>query len=481
MTPMPTRFASNPPVATARVLVVDDDPECGEMIAAFVHRLAHAATYVRGAEEALEQLATQAFDLVLTDIQMAFMDGIALCERIATTYPDVSVVVLTGYGSLETAVRAIRAGAYDFLTKPIDCDVLSLSIERALERRRLVHEVKRLRERIVQAAPAHALIGSSLAMRMLSDLLVRVASTDATVLVTGESGTGKELVARAIHGMGARSKGPFVAINCAAVPAPLLESELFGHARGAFTDARTARAGLFVEADGGTLLLDEIGDAPMEVQTKLLRALQERVVRPVGSNHEVAFNARVITATNRSLEADVKAGTFREDLYYRIAVVCVEVPSLRTRSDDVPILAQHFVTRFAARFAKQVIGIHAVALARLIAYPWPGNVRELENSIERAVALTRFDHVTLDDLPERVRMFEPDLQVPVDTAIAGIVPLAEMNRRHVLRVLDLVNGNRSRAARLLGLDRRTLNRLVAPEKPDDPFRAAVREPELLRL
>ncbi len=299
-------------------------------------------------------------------------------------------------------------------------------------------------------------------------LAERVAATSATVLVTGESGTGKELVARAIHEMGARRQGPFVALNCAAVPAQLVESELFGHVRGAFTDARTARDGLILEANGGTLFLDEIAEMPREMQAKLLRALQERTVRPVGGTKERAFDARVITATNRDLGAEVTAKRFREDLYYRIAVVCVEVPSLRERYDDIALLAQHFLTLFAERFGKRVLGFHPAALARLLNHSWPGNIRELENCVERSVALTLFDHVTLDDLPESLRSIEASRPPTAPASESEVIPLAEVERRYATHVVSLAGGNKSHAAKMLGLDRRALYRILAR----DPGNAA---------
>jgi DNA-binding NtrC family response regulator len=445
------------------VLIVDDDADMGEMVATFVRRLGHQPVCVQSPEEGIAWMAGEECALVLTDVQMGSMDGIALCEHIATMHPDVPVIVLTGHGNLETAVRAMRAGAYDFLTKPIDADMLAISMERAMEHRSLRQEVRRLQSEVVRSQPSRALVGSSRAMREVLSLIERVASTDATVLVTGESGTGKELVARAIHGMSARHKGPFVAINCAAVPQNLLESELFGHVRGAFTDARNARAGLFLEANGGTLFLDEIGEMPLEMQAKLLRALQERTVRPVGGDRESPFDARVITATNRDLEAEVRARRFREDLFYRIAVVCVEVPTLRERSVDIPVLAQHFLVRFAERFGKKVVGFHPASLARLVSYAWPGNVRELENCIERSVALTRYDHVTVEDLPEKIRAYEMKQRSMAPETETELVTLSELERRYVQRVMVLVGGNKSRAARVLGLDRRTLYRMLERE------------------
>jgi DNA-binding NtrC family response regulator len=449
----------------ARVLIVDDDIDAGDMLAEFVRQQERQPLLARSAAEAMT-LAQQHNDvaLVLTDVQMPGMDGIELCQRLRQILPDAPVIILTGHGSIDVVVRALRAGAYDFHVRPLELDILTLSMERALEHARLRNEVRRLREEVSRTRPSRALIGSSPAMREILDMVGRVASTDATVLVHGESGTGKELVARAIHEMGIRREGPFVAINCAAVPPQLLESELFGHVRGAFTDARVARTGLFLEAKGGTLFLDEIGEMPLEMQAKLLRALQERTVRPVGGNQEIAFDARVIAATNRDLEEEVRARRFREDLYYRIAVVGLEVPTLRERVQDVPVLAQHFVTRFAERFAKKVVGIAPAALQRLLAYNWPGNVRELENSVERAVALTRFDHVMVEDLPERVRAHQSEQVTALPQQAEELVTLAELERRYIHQVLTLVGGNKSRAARILGLDRRTLYRIFDRER-----------------
>jgi len=458
------------PGVSANILVVDDDPELGEMVATFARQLGHEATFTPQPGEALSILTTQPFDLVITDLGMAIMDGISLCTRIAGAWPDVPVIVLTGHGSMESAVNAMRAGAYDYLTKPVNTEVLAMSIDRALEHGRLRREVTILRDEVGRVKPSRALVGSSRAMRELHDLTSRVASTDATVLITGESGTGKELVARAIHAMSARSHGPFVAINCAAVPHHLLESELFGHVKGAFTDARSGRPGLFIEANGGTLLLDEIGEMPLEMQAKLLRALQERTVRPVGGDREVPFDARVIAATHQQLDALVEAKAFREDLFYRIAVVIVQVPTLRERSDDVLVLAQHFLNRFVDRFGKRVVGFHPSAIARMVAYSWPGNVRELENCLERAVALTRGDTITVEDLPERIRTFQPERPLSAPEEATEMMTLAELEHRYLQRVLSLVGGNKSRAARVLGLDRRTLYRMLDRERGEQGVR-----------
>ena len=450
-----------------RVMIVDDDVDAAELLAAFVAQQGCEPVPVRSAPEALRVAQSQDdIALVLTDVQMPGMDGIALCEQLRLSLPETPVIILTGHGSIQMVVRALRAGAYDFHLRPVELDLLALSMARALEHARLRAEVRRLRAEVSRIQPPRQLVGSSPSMRAMVDMIARVASTDATVLIQGESGTGKELVARAIHEMGPRREGPFVAINCAALPATLLESELFGHAKGAFTDARAARTGLLVEAKGGTIFLDEISEMPLDMQAKLLRALQERAVRPIGDNHEVRFDARVIAATNRDLEEESRARRFREDLYYRIAVVGIDVPTLRERSQDVPMLAQHFVTRFAERFDKKVVGIAPDALHRLMGYPWPGNVRELENCMERAVALTRFDHVTVEDLPERVRAHHPERVNPLPQQAEELVSLAELERRYIHQVLTIVGGNKSRAARILGLDRRTLYRLFERERAE---------------
>lgn len=443
---------------SGKVLVLDDDPDaCGLMDAALSGRgyVVRAETRAR---EALEAVSAEDFDAVLTDLQLDEMDGLAVCERILGVRPDLPVIVVTGHASLEAAISAMRAGAHDFVTKPIDLELLGITVERAVQHHKLRAEVKRLRDEVDEARGFEKLLGQSTAMKRVTDVITRVSQTDATVLVTGESGTGKELVARAIHERSNRRDGPFVAINCAAVPATLLESELFGHARGAFTDAKATRKGLFLEADNGTLFLDEIGEMPLEMQVKLLRALQERTVRAVGGNSEMPFNARVIAATNRDLENEVHEKRFREDLYYRINVVTVHVPPLREREGDVPLLAQRFLERFAARHGKHVIGISAPAAAKLVAYHWPGNVRELENSIERAVALTQFDHINVEDLPERIRAHRPDTMVMMPETAEELVTVEELERRYLLHVLKVVHGNKSRAARILGYDRRTLYR-----------------------
>jgi two-component system response regulator HydG len=444
--------------AKDRILCIDDDQDQCNLLEAALSRLGYAATTTTSPVTALEHVANEPFDAIITDLGMSEMDGLTLCERVLGTRPDVPVIVLTGQGSMESAIGALRVGAYDFLTKPIDAKFLGISVARAVQHSKLRAEVRRLKLVLGDAPRSERLVGDSPAMRRVHELISRVGASEASVLIQGETGTGKELVARAVHDASTRRDGPFVALNCAAVPPTLLESELFGHARGAFTDAKNARQGLFVEASGGTLFLDEIGEMPLEMQAKLLRALQERKVRPVGANTEVSFDARIVTATHRDLEADVQKERFRQDLYYRINVVRIDVPALRERSSDVLKLAAHFLKVASERSAKGALELSPQVADRLMAYDWPGNVRELENCIERAVALARFDHLTVEDLPEKIRAYRADRFVMAANEVDEILTIDEIERRYIIRVIKLLNGNKARAAQLLGLDRRTLYR-----------------------
>jgi len=457
---------------TGRILLVDDDRALCELLAEGLGRRGFRVVWRLTGNEALAALEADDHDTVVTDLQMSGMNGLALCERIVANRPDVPVVVLTAFGSLETAVAAIRAGAYDFITKPVDVEDLALTLRRAVQHRALREEVRRLRRAVAESQRFEELLGASPAMREVYALLDRIADTDVTVLVTGESGTGKELVARALHRRSRRRDGPFVAVGCAAIPETLLESQLFGHVRGAFTDAREDRSGLFLAAHGGTLLLDEIGELPLGLQPKLLRALQERTVRPVGGNAEIPFDVRLVAATNRDLEAAVEERRFREDLFFRVNVVQVRTPPLRARGTDVLLLAQGFLETAAARAGKPIAGISAAAAERLLSYAWPGNVRELQNCIERAVALTSFEKVAVEDLPEKIRCYRSAHVVVAGNDPTELPPLEEVERRYVLRVLEAVGGSRTLAAGVLGLDRKTLYRKLlrygaAPSPPAD--------------
>ena len=352
---------------SGRILIVDDDQNMCELLEADLSRRGFQISCFTSADEAFHALQEKEFDMVLTDLQMPGMDGLDLCNRIVLNRPDVPVIVITAFGSMETAIKAMRVGAYDFVTKPVEMDILALALERALKQRSLQVQVKTLSKVVETAKKYDELIGASRSMQNIYHQLSRIANAESTVLITGESGTGKELVARALHRQSSRSAGQFIAVNCAALTDTLLESELFGHTRGAFTDARSARKGLFLQADGGTLLLDEIGDFPLTLQPKLLRALEERSLRPVGCDTEIPFDVRVISTTNRDLESAVEEKLFREDLFFRINVIQIELPPLRERGTDILLLAQHFIEQFATRTDKRVSGISntAAELARM--------------------------------------------------------------------------------------------------------------------
>ena len=449
------------------ILVVDDDIDTANLLRDALRKRGFDAAAVYSAEECLERLRKIAADVVITDVHMTQVSGIELCQRIARSYPETLSMVITGETRLETAVEAIRAGAYDYITKPIKIDALAVAVARALEHLTLKRELKTLRS-APKSEPRHGIAGTSPAIRETLDMVERLAGSDATVLITGESGTGKELVARALHDLSDRRDHPFVAINCAAMPAPLLESELFGHVRGAFTDAKHARQGLFVQAGAGTIFLDEIGEMPIEMQVKLLRVLQERHVRPVGGDTEVPITARVVTATNRNLEIEIEEKRFREDLYYRINVVPIAVPPLRERKDDILMLAQHFLERIARQIKKPVDGISEPAARKLLDYDWPGNVRELENCMERAVALCRLTEITVYDLPQKISEDSPSTMV-IDTASPlELITIDELTRRYVRKVMTVSSGNKTHAAKILGIDRRSLyRRLEAAPAGDD--------------
>jgi DNA-binding NtrC family response regulator len=440
----------------ARLLVVDDDREMCEVIEASLLPHGYLVDWRLTPEEAMAELDVSDYAVLLVDVHMGESSGLDLCREALARRPDLLVIVMTGFGTLEHAVGAIRAGAYDFVTKPISMEALQLTLQRAVQDRSLSEELKRLRGRTEDGTLASDL-GKSDAMKGVVSMIERVAHSDTNVLISGDSGTGKELVARALHERSGRN-GPFLAINCAAVPETLLESELFGHVRGAFTDAHTTRRGLFEEANGGTLLLDEIGEMPLSMQAKLLRALQERKVRPIGSSHEVPFNARIVTATNRDLEAEVAAKTFREDLFYRINVIRIDVPSLRSRGRDVLDLAQLFLDRSAKRMKKSIAQIDPAAAQVLLSYDWPGNVRELENCMERAVALAHFDAITSADLPTKLRDHRPTEVFEVGSSPADLATMDVVEERYIRKVLNAVGGNKTRAAQVLGFDRRTLYR-----------------------
>ncbi len=440
------------------VLIVDDERAMCELINDALTIRKYETRWCQSAAEAMDLLGQRDFDVVLTDVKMPGTTGLQLCRQITEIRPDIPVVVMTAFGTMETAVDAMRSGAYDFITKPVELEMLSLTIARAVERRQLGQQIHLLKEQARNGGRLGELLGESEPMRELYDQMQRVAPSEASILITGESGTGKELVARSIHQISPRANKPFVAVNCAALSETLLESELFGHVRGAFTDARSQRRGLFLEAEGGTLLLDEMGDTPISMQVKLLRALEENRLRPVGSDREIEFDVRVLAATHRDLETAVEEGRFRQDLFYRINVIQLHLPPLRARGTDILRLAMHYVEQFAQKSKKQVTGISDPAAERLLAYAWPGNVRELRNVIERAVALTRHDTVTAEDLPEKIRKHRSTALWIGSDDPTDLVSLEEIERRYIKHVLKSVDNNRTLAAKVLGLDRKTLYR-----------------------
>ena len=443
---------------SARLLVVDDD----ETVCAYFSTILAGADFdvdtAPSGERALEMLRVHRYDVLLTDLSMAGMDGLALAKAAAEIHPTMPVMVVTGAADLKAAIEAMRAGVQDFIVKPVDADVLIHQVRRAARHGALEDRVVHLETELRRVSERHGMLGESARMRQVRDLIDRVSRSDVNVLVTGESGTGKELAARAIHDASPRADGPFVALNCAAIPATLIESELFGHVKGAFTDARKDRDGLLVQAEGGTLFLDELGELPIEMQPKLLRALQERRVRPVGGESERPFDARIVTATNRDLEHEVETGAFREDLLYRVDVVRVELPPLRARGRDVLLLAQHFLGKYEHLGQHTISRLSSPAASALLQYDWPGNVRELENCIERAMALARDEEIALEDLPRKVREYESD-RVTVDAEEEDeFLTLEQLEARYIRKVMKAVEGNKSKAARILGLDRRSLYR-----------------------
>ena len=440
------------------VLVVDDEESMCSLIQDDLQRRGLDVIVTTEPETAIQRLESMDIDTVITDLIMPSMSGIELCTSVVDSHPDVPVIVLTAFGSLETATEAIRAGAFDFVTKPVERDLLAIAVERALRHRELQEKLLQLSEEVERSRRLGDLLGESEPMRKLFDQIGRVADSEATILVSGESGTGKELVARALHEGSRRERGSLVSVNCAALPENLLESELFGHTRGAFSGAETARKGLFLKADGGTLYLDEISELPLSLQPKLLRALEERRVRPVGSDREVSFDARVIAATNRNLEGLVEEGEFRKDLYYRINVIELEVPRLRARGNDVLLLAQHFVGELAEKTGKDVVGLSERVAELLLSYDWPGNVRELRNAMERAVALTRTEQISLDELPESIRQHRSKRLILDQGEGEELLPLEEVEKRYILHALQALGGNKTLTAQALGCDRKTLYR-----------------------
>jgi two-component system, NtrC family, response regulator HydG len=429
-----------------RILIVDDELVVRDSLGKWFTSEGYTAWPANGAREALEIIQQTEFDIALLDIKMPGMDGMELQSRLRDADPELTVIIMTGYASVETAVQALKRGAYDYITKPVDPDELSHLVANALEHKRARCEVARLRKDLQEAAPGTALIGRSPAMKKVTELIEMVAPTEATVLITGESGTGKEVAARAIHAAGPRRLMPMVTIHCGALTETLLESELFGHEKGAFTGAQFRKKGKFEIADGGSVFLDEISDISLKTQTDLLRVLQEKEIVRVGGNQVINVDFRCIAATNKSLEALVKAGTFRPDLYYRLHVFSIELPPLRDRREDIPLLVNHFLNKFCMATNRPMPQLSAEALEVLMRHDWPGNVRELENAVERALVVGRG--------PE-IRPIDFSFQFQTDELTGGKT-LEDIERMHIERILRETPHNLSRVARILDIDRTTL-------------------------
>jgi DNA-binding NtrC family response regulator len=447
----------------ANILVADDDAVARDLLVEALKKEGYAVEAFASGEEIIARGRQGQVDLVLTDIRMGAVDGLTVLREFKRMSPDTAVVVLTSFGSLEGAIQAIKQGAYDYLAKPFKKEDITLVVKRSLDHCRLVRENTRIREELKTKDEWSPLVGSSPAMLEVYTLVARVTESKSTVLLQGESGTGKELIARAIHANGPRRDKPFIPVNCGALPDTLLESEMFGYEKGAFTGAVGSKVGLFESANGGTLFLDEIGELGQAVQVKLLRVMQDHEIRRVGGTTSTKIDVRIIAATNRDLEQLVKEGKYRDDLFYRLNVVRITLPPLVERREDIPMLAHHFLEKYAPGTAHAVRGVLPETMKLLTQYRWPGNVRELENAIERAVSLGHGPFLTPDDLPAQLRRPEylsKETAEAISSGDEGCLSLEEVEKRHLVRVLKETKGNKVRAAKILGIDRRTLYRMA---------------------
>jgi DNA-binding NtrC family response regulator len=452
-----------------KVAVVDDDGEMGAVVKDLLTDEGFEVRQYLSASEALVQFKKELPDILITDNKMKDIDGIMFLKKVQADYPEVVTLMMTAFGSIETAIEAMKAGAYHYIVKPFKNDELVMLVKRAAEKQQLKSENKMLKREIKKDFQLESIIGKSPAIQNVFEMIKLVASSTANVLITGESGSGKELIARALHNSGARAKKPFVPLNCTAIPENLLESELFGHAKGAFTGAVGEKKGLFEEANGGTLFMDEIGDLSLPLQAKLLRVLQDRQIRPVGSTQLKQVDVRILAATHRDLKIMVKDGKFREDLFYRLNVVPIRVPSLRERTEDIPLLVENFIAKFRAQNNSNVNGIASDALAVLMAHPWPGNVRELENVIERAMVLSRGDLIEKNAVMDGALA---EAKSNIEQLHADRPPLDKLEERYIKLILSEVNNSKDEAAKILGVSRRTLYRkeriygMVSEESPE---------------
>ena len=448
-------------ISPAKILIVDDDREMCQLLVDLLGEEGYIVETVHDGRSAVEKYRTDSFDLTITDLMMPRMKGTELVRQLREIDVHALVLLITAFGTIESAVDAMHAGAFHYVTKPFRTDEILLQVKRALEQRSLQGEVERLRKEVQGRYRFENIIGKSAKMREIFEIIAYISDLPANVLILGESGTGKELIARAIHRHSARSERPFVPLNCAAIPETLLESELFGHVRGAFTDARKDRRGLFQEANGGVLFLDEISEIPLNLQAKLLRIIEDKEVRPLGANQSEKVDARLVSACNRDLEQLVQEGRFRQDLYYRLNVIRIALPPLRQRPEDIPMLVDHFMRKFADQANRKIEGIEQDALAALMNYRWPGNVRELEHTIERAALLGKGSNLSLRDLPLPLLEHDDDA---VTEAAAKSYTLRDLERQYIMRVMETTNGNKTEAARILGVDRTTLYRKLEEYK-----------------
>jgi len=439
-----------------KILVVDDDLGMCGMLSDVLKEEGFSVHTTGESFEASKILKKEEFDVIVTDLKMKGLKGLDLLEVAHKVAPMTPVIIITAFGTIESAIKAMKMGAYDYITKPFQMDELVLTVRKALENRLLKKEVIRLRKEVESRYDFHQLIGKSPSMQKIYDLIERISDSSSNVLITGESGTGKELVAKAIHYSGVRKEGPFVAINSAAIPETLLESELFGYKKGAFTDAKSDKKGLIFEANEGTLFLDEITEMPLTLQAKLLRVIEEREVRPLGDTNSYPIDVRIVSTSNRDIASLIQQGRFREDLYYRLKVIDIEMPPLRERKEDIPILVQHFIHKFSKELKKAVSGVSEDALKILLNYFWPGNVRELENIIQRAITLSQHEVILPDDLPASI--IQKTGEKLFEKATGEKFTLDQLEKEYIKRVLIETGGNKSRAAEKLGLDRKTLYR-----------------------
>ncbi len=451
----------------AIVVVVDDDREMANLVCDVLRQAGYGAISANSGAEALEIVKREIPDALISDLRMSGMSGHQLQDQLRRLIPNLPIIMITAFGSIQSAVDAMKLGAFDYITKPFGNDQLLLVLSRALENRRLRQEIKRLRVELARSYGLTNIIAASPAMAAVLDKLEQVADSNASVLLVGESGTGKDLLARALHFESRRRNAPFVPVNCAAIPENLIESELFGYARGAFTDARQSKTGLFEAANDGTLFLDEIGDMPLTLQAKLLRIIEDKKVRPLGATEEIPTDVRIVAATNIDLEEAIARGRFRSDLYYRLATFTLTVPPLRERPEDIKLLVKHFVLRASAEAGKPVPEIEPNATASLIRYPWPGNVRELQNAIQSSVILCRENRLMLADLPPRIAGTDQNISNDFNQAVAQRRSLEELERQYVRMVLASVNGNKSEAAAILQIDRKTLYRKLEESEPEE--------------